>query len=62
MRAYEDFAWKLQGEYELEPSAETQAVVARIRAEPGESQSTALIHQNGLSTAAEDGNSKVRIG
>ena len=34
MRAYEDFAWKLGGEYELEPSAETQAVVARIRAEP----------------------------
>ena len=37
VRAYEDFAWQLRGEYELEPSAETQALVARIRAEPGES-------------------------
>ena len=35
------FAWRLQGEYELEPSAETQALVARIRAEPGEGQAAA---------------------
>jgi serine/threonine-protein kinase len=40
VRAYEAFAWKLEGEYELEPSAETQAVVARIRAETGENQVT----------------------
>ena len=60
VRAYEDFAWKLQGEYELEPSAETQALVERIRAEPGESQAAAPGHQNGLSRAAGDGNSKAR--
>ena len=41
MRAYEAFAWKLEEEYELEPSAETRAVVARIRAEPGESKAAA---------------------
>jgi serine/threonine-protein kinase len=35
VRAYEAFAWKLEGEYELQPSAETQAVVARIRAASG---------------------------
>ena len=57
VRAYEAFAWRLEGEYELEPSAETQAVVARIRAEPGGSQATALGHQSGLSPAAENGNS-----
>ena len=61
VRAYEAFAWKLQGEYELEPSAETQALVARIRAEPGESQAAAPGHQNGLSPAAGDGNSKARM-
>ncbi len=33
VRAYEAFAWKLEEEYELEPSAETQAVLARIRTE-----------------------------
>jgi TolB-like protein/DNA-binding SARP family transcriptional activator len=31
VRAYEAFAAKLKAEYELEPSAETQALVARIR-------------------------------
>jgi TolB-like protein/DNA-binding SARP family transcriptional activator len=41
VRAYEAFAWKLQGEYELEPSPETRALVARIRAEPKESQAAA---------------------
>ncbi len=48
VRAYEAFAWKLEGEYELEPSAETQALVARIRAESRESQAAALDHQSGL--------------
>src|SRR5215203_1226298 len=38
VRAYESFAWKLEGEYELQPSAETQALVARLRAESEESQ------------------------
>jgi TolB-like protein/DNA-binding SARP family transcriptional activator/Flp pilus assembly protein TadD len=57
MRAYEAFAQRLEGEYELEPSAETQAVVARIRAEHGRSQATALGHQSGLSPAAGNGNS-----
>ena len=61
VRAYEDFAWKLQGEYELEPSAETQAVVARIRNEPAESPLAAPGQSNGLSPAAGDGNSKVRV-
>jgi serine/threonine-protein kinase len=41
VRAYEAFAWKLEGEYELEPSAETQALVAKIRAEPAERQAAA---------------------
>jgi DNA-binding SARP family transcriptional activator/TolB-like protein len=61
VRAYEAFAWKLEGEYELEPSVETQAVVARIRAESGESQVAALGHQSGLSPAAADGNSKAHM-
>ena len=58
VRAYEAFAWKLEEEYELEPSAETQAVVARIRAEPGEGQAAAPDHQSGLSPPAGDGNSR----
>lgn len=49
VRAYEVFAWRLQGEYELEPSAETQAVVTRIRAEPRSSQAVAPDHQSALS-------------
>jgi DNA-binding SARP family transcriptional activator len=55
VRAYEAFAWELEREYELEPSTETQAVVARIRAEPGESQPTTLAHRNGSSAAAGNG-------
>jgi DNA-binding SARP family transcriptional activator/TolB-like protein len=47
VRAYEAFAWKLEEEYELEPSAETRTLVARIRAEPNESD--------------RDGNSKARM-
>lgn len=34
VRAYEAFTRKLREEYELEPSTETQVLVARIRAEP----------------------------
>jgi len=33
VRAYEAFAWKLEAEYEVEPSAETQGLLGRIRAE-----------------------------
>ncbi len=61
LRAYEAFAWKLEGEYELEPSAGTQAVVARIRAATGESQAAAPGLPSGPSSAAADGNS-ARIG
>ncbi len=35
VRAYEAFAGRLREEYELEPSGETEQLVARIRAEPG---------------------------
>ena len=49
VRAYEAFAWRLQGEYELEPSAETQAVVTRIRADPKASQAVAPDQQSGVS-------------
>jgi TolB-like protein/DNA-binding SARP family transcriptional activator len=51
VRAYEAFAWKLEEEYELEPSAETQALVARIRAEPKESQAAAPDHRSGMRVA-----------
>ena len=49
VRVYEAFAWKLEEEYELKPSAETRALVARIRAEPKESQAAAPDHRSGLS-------------
>ena len=55
--AYEAFAWKLQGEYELEPSAETRALVERIRAEHGQSRAATPGPQNGSSPAAGDGTS-----
>jgi TolB-like protein/DNA-binding SARP family transcriptional activator len=58
VRAYDAFAWRLEGEYELEPSAETQTLMARIRAEPNESQAGALDHQSRIPPAAQDGNSK----
>jgi TolB-like protein/DNA-binding SARP family transcriptional activator/Flp pilus assembly protein TadD len=61
LRAYEAFAWKLEGEYQLEPSAETQAVVARIRAATGVNRATAQGLIGGSSSAAVDGNS-ARIG
>jgi len=60
VRVYEAFAWRLQGEYELEPSAETQALVARIRAEPGESHAV-LHHRSGLSPAAREGDSQTGV-
>jgi DNA-binding SARP family transcriptional activator/TolB-like protein len=52
VRAYEAFAWKLEEEYELEPSGETRALVARIRAEPKESQAAAPDHRSGMRVAA----------
>ncbi|HEX5576486.1 MAG TPA: BTAD domain-containing putative transcriptional regulator [Gemmatimonadales bacterium] len=58
VRAYDAFAWRLEGEYELEPSAETRALMARIRAQPKESQAEALDHQSRIPPAAQDGNSK----
>jgi DNA-binding SARP family transcriptional activator/TolB-like protein len=61
VRAYEAFAWKLEGEYELEPSEETRAVVARIRAESGESQAAAPDHRSALFSASGNGNSKPRV-
>jgi TolB-like protein/DNA-binding SARP family transcriptional activator len=58
VRAYEAFAWKLEEEYELQPSAETRVLVARIRAEPKETQAAPPDHQSGLSPSAGDGNFK----
>jgi DNA-binding SARP family transcriptional activator/TolB-like protein len=52
VRAYEAFAGNLKEEYELEPSAETQALVARIRAEPGPKQPAAKARGGRLSPAA----------
>jgi DNA-binding SARP family transcriptional activator/TolB-like protein len=62
VRAYEAFAWKLAGEYELEPSAETQAMVARIRAEPGVRQAVAPGGDSGPSLPrAENGQPKAGL-
>jgi DNA-binding SARP family transcriptional activator/TolB-like protein/thioredoxin-like negative regulator of GroEL len=58
VRAYEAFAWKLEGEYELQPSAETRSLVESIRAESGESQAAVRPHRNGTSAAAGNGKSK----
>jgi DNA-binding SARP family transcriptional activator/tetratricopeptide (TPR) repeat protein len=58
VRAYEAFAWKLEGEYELQPSAETRSLVASIRAESRESQVAAPAHRNGPSAAAGNGGSR----
>lgn len=55
VRAYETFASKLGEEYELEPSAETRALVARIRAEPGESRAAAPSHQREHSPGSSTG-------
>ncbi|MEO8201916.1 MAG: BTAD domain-containing putative transcriptional regulator, partial [Gemmatimonadota bacterium] len=38
VRAYESFAWKLEEEFELQPSGETRNLVARIRAGAGPTQ------------------------
>ena len=40
VQVYQAFARTLQQEYDMEPSAETRAAMARIRADPGESQPT----------------------
>jgi TolB-like protein/DNA-binding SARP family transcriptional activator/Tfp pilus assembly protein PilF len=61
VRAYEAFAWKLEEEYELEPSAETRALVARIRAGSGESRVAAPDDRSVRSPAAEDGNSTAGV-
>lgn len=58
VRAYEAFAWKLEGEYELQPSAETRSLVASIRAESEASQVVAPDHRNGPPAAAADGGSR----
>jgi len=55
VRAYEAFAWKLKEEYELEPSAETQELVARIRAEPGQKQAAATGRDGRLSPGPGNG-------
>jgi serine/threonine-protein kinase len=60
VRAYETFASRLRGEYELEPSAETQALVARIRAECGKGHAAAA-HHHRLSSAAGNGNSNAGL-
>jgi TolB-like protein/DNA-binding SARP family transcriptional activator len=60
VRAYEAFAWKLEGEYELEPSAETREVAARIRAELGDGQTVAPGSQGVPSPAAPAGNYRAR--
>lgn len=54
VRAYEAFTRRLREEYELEPSAETQVLVARIRAEPVERQRAVLGHGSGPSSAARE--------
>jgi serine/threonine-protein kinase len=61
VRAYEAFAWKLEMEYELQPSAETQALVARLRATSEERPAPALHHQAELSSAAGNGNSEAGL-
>jgi DNA-binding SARP family transcriptional activator/predicted negative regulator of RcsB-dependent stress response len=58
VRAYEAFAWKLEGEYELQPSAETQALVARIRATSEERQLAAPNHRRELPATAGNRNSE----
>ncbi|HKG33762.1 MAG TPA: BTAD domain-containing putative transcriptional regulator, partial [Gemmatimonadales bacterium] len=61
VRAYEAFSWKLREEYEVEPSAETRALIARIRAEPGESQASAPDYRNGAPSPAGNANCKPGI-
>jgi DNA-binding SARP family transcriptional activator/TolB-like protein len=47
VRAYEAFTGKLKAEYELEPSAETQSVVARIRTDASRPRLGAPVSQAG---------------
>ena len=61
VRAYEAFACKLNAEYELEPSPETQALLARIRAEPGQNQAAARERDDRLSPAAGNGDPNAGI-
>jgi TolB-like protein/DNA-binding SARP family transcriptional activator len=42
LRAFEAFAWRLEQQYELEPSAETRSLVARVRARQAEGAATRL--------------------
>src|SRR5215208_6933594 len=60
VREYEAFVWRLEREHELQPSAETQAVLARIRAEAGESPASTADHQRGLPPTA--GNESLKNG
>lgn len=55
VRVYEAFASKLEQEYEVEPSAETQAVMARIRADSGESPPAAPSRRSELSSVLGPG-------
>jgi TolB-like protein/Tfp pilus assembly protein PilF len=48
VRAYEDFAWKLKEEYELDPSAETEALAARIRTQPKVRQVAGSDYESGV--------------
>jgi DNA-binding SARP family transcriptional activator/TolB-like protein len=57
VRAYEAFTLRLREEYELEPSAETRVLVARIRAEPVERLRAVLGQRGGSSSAAREQNS-----
>jgi DNA-binding SARP family transcriptional activator/TolB-like protein len=54
VRAYEAFTSRLREEYELEPSAETQGLVARIRAEAVERYTIALGHSGEAGSRAGD--------
>src|SRR5829696_5528387 len=56
VRAYEAFALELKTEYELEPSGETQELLARIRAERGEHHPAGLGQHRRFSPPAWHGN------
>jgi DNA-binding SARP family transcriptional activator/TolB-like protein len=58
VRAYEAFAWQLEGEYEVAPSAETQALMARIRADSGERQGAVLGNHTQPPPSAANGSLK----
>ncbi|MGH7582236.1 MAG: BTAD domain-containing putative transcriptional regulator [Gemmatimonadales bacterium] len=58
VRAYEAFTRTLRTEYQLEPSAETQVLVARIRAEPVERLSAGLSQRSGSFSASPEESSE----